>query len=325
MREENLQEVLSVNRKVKDTFFRTVYASGEYLRELAAFLLGVTVDHIRVANVKPVIFGNKENDLSFLCSDAIYCMMEEQSSKCLNMPYRLLEYITAGLRSTVDSEKSLYSSGRVYFPIPKLYMVQVGLEEKKKRLSRRVQYDIRLSESFYAYADLTGKVIEPDLEVVVHVYDFRMTLQEAYKYIENEKLPARMEAYANVNLLNYALVANGMTYIQRIGKNKNYIVPANAANAVELLELLKNRGIFVELLSDQEVCNMTAATFSRDDILRYQGEERGIEKGIEAFIIDKLEDGIAEDIIIDRLQKRFELDADTAKNILAYTKMDLTL
>lgn len=70
---------------------------------------------------------------------------------------------------------------------------------------------------------------------------------------------------------------------------------------------------------------MTAATFSRDDILRYQGEERGIEKGIEAFIIDKLEDGIAEDVIVDRLQKRFELDADTAKNILAYTKMDLTL
>ena len=40
---ENIRshEVLSVNRKAKDTFFKTVYATEERQRALASFLLGV--------------------------------------------------------------------------------------------------------------------------------------------------------------------------------------------------------------------------------------------------------------------------------------------
>ena len=64
------------------------------------------------------------------------------------MPYRLLEYITAGLRNMVDAEQRLYGSARVYFLVPKLYMTQVGLKEKQKQTVQCVQYDMRLSESF---------------------------------------------------------------------------------------------------------------------------------------------------------------------------------
>ncbi len=73
------------------------------------------------------------------------------------------------------------------------------------------------------------------------------------------------------------------------------------------------RGIFVDLLSDKEVCDMTMAQFSRDEILIYQGREAGREEGIEAFIADKLEDGIAEEMIIGKLKKRFVLDEKTAR------------
>ena len=57
-------------------------------------------------------------------------MMEEQSSICVNMPYRILEYITAALRSTIETEQALYGKTRVLFPVPKLYVTFVGLEEK---------------------------------------------------------------------------------------------------------------------------------------------------------------------------------------------------
>ncbi len=40
--------------------------------------------------------------------------------------------------------------------------------------------------------------------------------------------------------------------------------------------------------------------------------EQGIEKGIEAFIADKLEDEVSSDIIIHKLEKRFNLSNDKA-------------
>jgi len=73
----------------------------------------------------------------------------------------------------------------------------------------------------------------------------------------------------------------------------------------------------VDLLSDKEVCDMTMAQFSRDDILIYQGleegREEGLEEGIRAFILDKMEDGIAESVIIQKLRRHFTLDEKTAR------------
>ena len=49
------------------------------------------------------------------------------------------------------------------------------------------------------------------------------------------------------------------------------------------------------------------------DIVEKKNFEQGIEQGIEAFILDKLEDNCSEDEIIARLQKRFKLTEERAK------------
>ena len=272
------QEVLPVNTKAKDTFFKTVYASEERQKKLASFLLGMEGKEITVANVRPVLFGNRENDLSFVTDAIFYVMTENQATVCPNVPYRLLEYITSGLRSTVDSEKLLYSRKRVYFPIPKLYMVQTGLESTAEKLPEKVQYDIRLSDSYMTVQEQHKNALtEPDLEAVVHVYDFRMTLKEMLEYIESGMQPERFASYQG-DLLDYALTANGITYIQRAVKKEkqgSYVMPANVSSVADYLGLLIKRDIFVDLLTDKEVCNMTMAQFSRDDILLYQGREEG--------------------------------------------------
>ena len=108
-------------------------------------------------------------------------------------------------------------------------------------------------------------------------------------------------------------MANGITYMQRTGNDTKYVVPANISTVVEYLKLMLDRGIFVDLLSDKEVCDMTMAQFSRDDILIYQGREEGREEGIKAFILDKVEDGVEENIIIKKLRKHFTLDEKTAR------------
>lgn len=64
----------------------------------------------------------------------------------------------------------------------------------------------------------------------------------------------------------------------------------NVSTVAEYLALLIERNIFVDLLTDKEVCAMTMAQFSRDDMLIYQGREEGRAQGKAESIIDFLND-----------------------------------
>ena len=55
-----------------------------------------------MACVRPVLFGNKENDFSCICDGLFYVLTEAQASVSPNIIYRLLEYATVGLRATVN-------------------------------------------------------------------------------------------------------------------------------------------------------------------------------------------------------------------------------
>ncbi|MCI9033176.1 MAG: hypothetical protein HFJ08_03800 [Lachnospiraceae bacterium] len=117
-----------------------------------------------------------------------------------------------------------------YFPVAKLYLMQTGLKIKQEKLPEQVKYDIRLSDSYLSEdKEDNAKNIEPDLEVIVYVYDFRMTYTEILAYIEQNVLPERLKEYEN-DMRNHALVANGITYIQRAEKNKKYKMPANVTS-----------------------------------------------------------------------------------------------
>ena len=67
-------------------------------------------------------------------------------------------------------------------------------------------------------------------------------------------------------------------------------MPINVSTVAEYLALLIERNIFVDLFTDKEVCDMTMAQFSRDDMLIYQGREEDREEGKAEAIIDFLND-----------------------------------
>lgn len=75
------------------------------------------------------------------------------------------------------------------------------------------------------------------------------------------------------------------------------------------MKLLKNRGIFVDLLSKKEVCDMTLATFSREDMREYQGWERGLEEG---KILTYAEFGLSPE----EIAARVSMTVDEVKKIL---------
>ena len=129
-----------------------------------------------------------------------------------------------------------------------------------------------------------------------------------------------------------ALVANGITYMQRAGNDARYTVPTNISTVAEYLQLVLDRGIFVDLLSDKEVCDMTMAQFSRDDILIYQGREEGREEGLEEgreegktlhlikTVYKKMLKGKTNEEISDETEEEIIVIEQIKKAIIAYKK-----
>lgn len=271
------RNVETVNKEAKDTFFKMIYRSTERLHRLAAFLIGKEVTEIEVTTLDPVLYGNKENDLSFSCDGTVYLMMEEQSTVCLNIPFRMAEYMMTTLRDAVDTKRLLYGRQRVMLPIPKLYVLNVGVVIHAGNLPEIMEYDLRLSDSFPLDKD-----IPPDIEAVVHAYDFRMSRKEVVQYLECAKIPTRF-IHQLKDLLDYALTANCLTYIQQAlqQKEKQLPLPEKIRSVADLIELLIQRDIFTDLLTRKEVCNMAAIQFSREEMLKYQGWEEGMEQGIQ--------------------------------------------
>lgn len=283
---EASSSVQPVHEKAKDTFFKKIFESPVRLKGLAEFLLGCEADSVKIKNIRPVLFGNKENDLAFACDDVVYVMMEEQSKVCLNLPFRITEYIVVALRDSVDTGKLLYGTKRVMFPFPKLYGVNVGIVRVSRELPKSVIYEMRLSDSYENAEKYMSEYVLPDLETIVHIYDFRMTRGELWTYLESGVLPDRFGGFEG-DLLDYAITANALTYVQRALKKadvENYPLPSKINSPADLFTLLMTRGVFVDLFEDKEVCDMTVAQFSRDEMLLYQGREEGLEEGLEQGI-----------------------------------------
>jgi hypothetical protein len=292
--------LLETNPELKNAFFKEVFKSEERRRDLVKLFTGNSDEPMELMTVSPVIFGKKENDLGFLSGIIYYYMLEAQSTPNKNIPFRMAEYAVEGLASLLEKTDNLYGSKMVKVAVPMLYTVFVGC---KKKAPAKVVGEQRLSDMYKA------KMKHYDLEVVVHTYDFNMAYAEVVRYIDNGKLPRRLSKYKDTALLNYALFANGSKYLQMCGKDPELTKPKSVATVLELCKLFEKRGIFVDLFTRKEVCQMAVLDFSRDEMLKWAGKEEGIQALVEAFS----EDGYSEDAIKNKLVRKFDLTEQDAK------------
>lgn len=310
----NHSKVIPVNQKVKDSLFKTIYQKEERLISLAQFLLKLDVKDIDITTVKPIIYGNKENDLSFMCNHIIYIMVEAQSSSCTNIPFRVLEYSSTGLRELTTSEKMLYGSKRVYIPIPKFFAMRVGLENNPDNLPDIILTDYNLSDSYLK--DSSGSNIKPDLELTVHVFDLRMSINEVCRYIEENYIPKRF-VLLDDTVLKYALTSNSLKYMMMLEKGHKILKkPDNIHSVEDLCELLKGRDIFVEIFSDKEARNMIATQFSREDMIRYAGWEEGLEEGRKESLRNIVCNMYTRNYTIEQISAITDMDVEDIKKIL---------
>ena len=296
-KESQSRPVLGTNRLLKNAFFKKIYEHEEYLLDAASLLTDKPVNKTKLSNVEPVMFGSRENDLAFLVDDVFYFMIEAQSSPNPNMPFRLLIYVATALLGFVKST-DLYEKRLVNIKVPKLYTVFTGLV---REIPTDIVGEQRLSD---AYEEMQE---HPDLEVVVHTYNFNMSKDEIELFLETGIVPERFKEFVGNSLLWYALFSNSVDYYSKVVYRGE---PSKISQAVvKLCELFKIRGMFVDLFEKEEVVKMTIQEFSRENELLHAGREEGIEGAVK--MLSRL--GISEDKVKEEITQTYNLSTDTAQ------------
>ena len=143
----------------KDTVFRDLFSDKEYVAQLYAALHNgenVSVEDIKIITLEEIVMASLYNDVGFMINDKIIILVECQSTWTENIIIRLLMYLAETYyRYYRQTEQSLYSTKKVDFPKPELYVIYVGKEKINKEY-------ISLSDSF-----LNGE--ECDLNIKVKV------------------------------------------------------------------------------------------------------------------------------------------------------------
>lgn len=114
----------------KDTVFRMVFKDKENLLSLYNAVNGTDYknpEELEITTLENAIYMNMKNDISCVM-DFFLNLYEHQSTINPNIPLRELFYVSKILQGLIVN-KDLYSSRRIYIPIPRFYMFYNGLKE----------------------------------------------------------------------------------------------------------------------------------------------------------------------------------------------------
>ncbi len=92
-----------------------------------------TEDDIKPITLENVLMANMYNDLGFSVKNKIFILTEAQSTWSVNIIIRMLMYLAETYHNYyMTTNQSLYTSKKVDFPKPELYMIYTGDKGNKK-------------------------------------------------------------------------------------------------------------------------------------------------------------------------------------------------
>ena len=141
----------TVNRKHKDTVFRSIFKEKRALLSLYNALFDTGYDNpddLTVVTLENAIYMKHKDDLRL-------ALIEPQSYVNPNMPLRMLKYVV-DLFSKIAIDENIYSRRRILLPEPTFIVLYNGTDPQPER---KVMY---LSDSFMRESDT-----EPNLELKV--------------------------------------------------------------------------------------------------------------------------------------------------------------
>ena len=239
-------------RKTKDTFFRAIFSKPEAFVELYRRLANAELsedDIVYVVIPDTVQDLPRYNDVAFVTKDnRLVVLVEHQSTKSENMPFRLLEYYIDTIRHlSITNKKNIHGPKRIELPRVEMYVAYNGFSP--------------LLES--------EKVIFHDLgaiKVTVQVVDIRYDV-----------LPKEDVDNVNNTLAGYAFYAKVFEEEKAKGKSMYQSYLEAIRRCIEL-NYLK------DILSRKEFVDMFAEIYNYDDRLLEEGmEKQALETAREMF------------------------------------------
>ena len=285
-----------INRSYKDSLFRFVFAEKKDLLELYNAINGShyeNTEDLEVNTLEDVLYLGVKNDLSFLLGSSMN-LYEHQSTWNENMPLRGLFYFSELYQNYLKAEGlRLTGTGRrLLLPLPKYIVFYNGTQE------------------------------EPD--------EAQLLLSDSFPEPKGGGLPA-LECRAQVLNINSGHNQEIMKRCHRLKEYSEFIGEIRRRlqsglkleDAVEQgIEACIRRGVLSDILSrsKMEVRKMLLTEYDEKaerEYLRKQSREEGLEEGLQegirAFILDNLEEQIPKERILSKLERRFSLTLEQAK------------
>ena len=181
---ENKQEAQLTTAKFKDTLFRTLF--NDSINFLELYNAVTNENHPVNTIVKPCPANEliaSFNDLAACIGNQLIVFFEHQSTSSINMPLRLLSYVTDILRLHIVDKADLFGKKQVMIPTPKFFVLYNGTENLKKTV-------LKLSDAFLLQEsepamELTAKIIDINLNNGDPALNRSITLQ-GYSYLNEE-------------------------------------------------------------------------------------------------------------------------------------------
>lgn len=138
---------LYMKRTVKASVFEDLFSDKEYLLQLYQALhpedIEVSEADLEYVTLQQIMVNNPYNDLGFMVGTRLMILVEAQSTWTENIIIRCMMYLAQTWKDYFAATKqSVYSSRKLEFPEPELYVIYTGQEKILKEW-------ISLSEEFF--------------------------------------------------------------------------------------------------------------------------------------------------------------------------------
>lgn len=295
----------NVRRKFKAGLFSKIFEGKPELLSLYNAINGSHYEDpelLEITTIEDVLYMGIKNDLSFII-DEYMNLYEAQSSWNSNMPLRGLFYFSSLYQGYVASRQlDIYSKARLMLPTPRYVVLYNGTEAEPEWTQ------LRLTDSFLKEGREKASV-----ECLVEVYNINwghngQLMEQCRKLHEYAYLVEQVRDHLSQGMVLTAAVDRAVETCIKHGILKEFLLKHRAEVKQMILSEYDEE---LHIRSERELAMSEGILKGRQE-----GIQQGIQQGIQVLILDNLEDGTPTERILEKLQRRFDLDRETAARYL---------
>ena len=264
------------NPQYRDTVFRDYFNNQKRLLSLCNAVLKTKYtdeNEVEINTLEGNFFSNQKNDVSCLLRDNYLVMIEHQSTRNSNMPFRFFSYVYQLFNNMVNNRDNVYLDVNITFPDPQFYVFYDG--DSKEPLER----EIKFSDSFRGNA---GK-----LELIVTLYNINYELNqpllEKCSYLNDySKLVGKVKRGLKSGLTRRQAIISAIEWCIKNNVMSDYL-PKKKDEVFGMLDWQWN-------MDEAQAAWENKAREAHEEGLKL-GLERGRMEGIKNIIINMLHNG----------------------------------